>query len=224
MLNIQTLTDRAQTQAQSLKIPQYDIYGSSVEEAGVEVSFGETKQVQASNRSSVIVRVWNEKGMIGVTSTTDLDDQGIKLALQTALEASYFGITENVPVFSSEAKTAIADVGNQTAAAAPINILIEQLITAEKQLLEAHPAITGVPYNGLSEETTERFYLNSEGAERHEARSYASIYLYSRTEQEGKKPRSAGEMKISRSLADLDIAGCLQTVTEKTISSLNYQT
>jgi len=223
MLNIQNLAHYAQNSAQNLGIKQYDIYGSSVEEAGVEVSFGEPKQVQASNRSSVIVRVWNEKAMIGVTSTTDLDANGIQLALQTALEASYFGITENVPEFSTEATNPVADFGNQTVEAAPINVLIEKLIAAEKQLLAAHPAITGVPYNGLSEETTERFYLNSEGAKRYEARSYASIYLYSRTEQEGKKPRSAGEMKISRSLASLDIAGCLQTVTDKTLSYLDYQ-
>lgn len=223
MLNIQDLAHYAQNSAQHLGIKQYDIYGSSVEEAGVEVSFGEPKQVQASNRSSVIVRVWNDKAMIGVTSTTDLDANGIQLALQTALEASYFGITENVPEFSPEATNPVADFGNQIVEAAPINVLIEKLIAAEKQLLAAHPAITGVPYNGLSEETTERFYLNSEGAKRYEARSYASIYLYSRTEQEGKKPRSAGEMKISRSLENLDIAGCLQTVTDKTLSYLDYQ-
>ncbi|MEB3192828.1 MAG: DNA gyrase modulator, partial [Snowella sp.] len=80
MLNIQDLAHYAQNSAQHLGIKQYDIYGSSVEEAGVEVSFGEPKQVQASNRSSVIVRVWNEKAMIGVTSTTDLDANGIQLA------------------------------------------------------------------------------------------------------------------------------------------------
>lgn len=223
MLNVPAIADYAQNAAQTLGIKQYDIYGSSVEEAGVEVSFGEPKQVQASNRSSVIVRVWNEKGMIGVTSTTDLDANGIQLALATALEASYFGITDNVPEFSPEATYPIADLGNQTAEAAPINVLVDKLIAAEKQLLEAHPAITGVPYNGLSEETTERFYLNSQGAKRYETRSYASIYLYSRAEQEGKKPRSAGEMKISRSLDTLDIDGCLQTVTDKTLSYLDYQ-
>jgi PmbA protein len=41
MLNIQDLAHYAQNSAQNLGIKQYDIYGSSVEEAGVEVSFGE---------------------------------------------------------------------------------------------------------------------------------------------------------------------------------------
>ncbi len=223
MLNLEEIANYAQSSAQTLQLSQYDVFGSSVDEAGVEVSGGEPKQVQASNRSSVIVRVWNEKGLVGVTSTTDVDAKGIHLALETAAEASDFGVTDNIPTFSPEAKLPLPDLGSQTFAPAPINQLTDTLIQAEKQLLEAHPAITGVPYNGISEETIERFYLNSEGALRHEARSYASIYLYSRTEQEGKKPRGAGEMKISHRLADLDIAGCLAKVTEKTISYLDYQ-
>ena len=222
MLNVQELAQYAETSAKELGIHQYDIYGSSVDETEAEVAFGEPKQVQASNRSSVIVRVWNEKNMIGVTSTTDLDANGIKLALETASEASHFGITENIPEFSPEAKAPVVDLGDQTAIAVPISTLVEKLIDAEKTLLAAHPAITGVPYNGLSQQTSERFYLNSDGSKRQEARSYAAIYLYSRAEQEGKKPRSAGEMKISRSLDTLDIEGCLQEVTEKTISYLDY--
>merc|ERR1712054_50093 len=50
------------------------------------------------------------------------------------------------------------------------------------------------------------------------------IYLYSRTEEEGKKPRGASSMKISRGLETLDVDGCLKEVTEKTISHINYQT
>lgn len=222
MLDIVAIADHADKKAKALGIHQYDIYGSSIDETEAEVSFGEPKQVQASNRSSVIVRVWNEKNMIGVTSTTDLDAQGIQLALETAAEASHFGITENIPEFSPEATAPISDRGQQTTEPQPINILIDTLVDAEKKLLAAHPAITGVPYNGISQQTSERFYLNSEGAKRQEARSYAMIYLYSRTEQEGKKPRSAGEMKISRSLDTLDINGCLQEVTDKTISYLDY--
>lgn len=223
MLNIQALTDYAQQAAQTLGISRYDIYGSSVDEAGVEVSFGEPKQVQASKRSSVIVRVWNDQGRVGVTSTTDLDSEGIQLALQTAAEASDFGVTENIPDFSPEAQQPIPEMAFKLIPPSPIHALTTALVEAEQKLMAAHPAITGVPYNGLSEESIEHFYLNSEGSLRHEARSYASIYLYSRAEQEGKKPRSAGEMKISHSLADLDIAGCLAKVTEKTLSHLDYR-
>ncbi|MFN9176712.1 MAG: TldD/PmbA family protein [Synechocystis sp.] len=223
MLDIQAISDHAHQGAKALGIKQYDIYGSSVDDTGVEVAFGEPKQVEASNRASVIVRVWNEKGLVGVASTTDLDSSGICLALETAAEASAFGITDNIPDFSPEAQKPLAESTDSVIEPTPIGTLIETLVKAEKDLLESHPAITGVPYNGLSEETTERFYLNSAGAKRYESRAYASVYLYSRAEQEGKKPRSVGEMKISRDLAHLDIDGCLQLVKAKTLSHLDYQ-
>jgi PmbA protein len=61
----------------------------------------------------------------------------------------------------------------------------------------------------------ERFYLNSDDALRTEARSYASLYLYSKTEEEGKKPRSAGAFRISHSLMTLMFKGCLKEAAEK---------
>ena len=194
MLNTETIANYAQNSAEKLGINKYDIYGSSIDETSVEVDNGEPKQVQASNRSSVIVRVWNDKGTVGVTSTTDLDELGIKLALETAKEASSFGNTENTPDFSPQAKDSIENSADEIVEPAPVPTLIDTLIKAEKNLLEAHPAIKGVPYNGLSQEDIKRFYLNSEGSLRQEARSYAVIYLYSRTEEEGKKPRGASAM------------------------------
>ncbi|MEL4896744.1 TldD/PmbA family protein [Crocosphaera sp. Alani8] len=224
MLNTETIAKYAQSSAEKLNINKYDIYGSSIDETSVEVDNGEPKQVQASNRSSVIVRVWNEKGTVGVTSTTDLDELGIKLALETAKEASTFGNKDNPPDFSPQAQDSIENIADEIVEAAPVPTLIDTLIKAETKLLQAHPAIKGVPYNGLSQEDIKRFYLNSEGSLRQEARSYSVIYLYSRAEEEGKKPRGASSVKISRGLETLDVDGCLKEVTEKTISHINYRT
>ena len=223
MPNLNELATYTQERADQLGIQKFDIYGSSVDETSVQVDQGEPKQVKASNRSSVTVRVWNEDNTMGVTSTTDVDPQGIQLALQTAYEASFFGVKEHVPDFSPEATVPISSEGNEIAPQSPVSELVEVLIKAEKDLLAAHPAIKGVPYNGLAQRDINRFYLNSDGAIRNEARSYASIYLYSKTEEEGKKPRSAGAFEISRSLEQLDVQGCLQEAAEKTISHLNYE-
>lgn len=223
MPNINELANHTQASAQRLGIEKFDIYGSSVDETSVQVDSGEPKQVKASNRSSVIVRVWNQDHTVGVTSTTDVDPNGLDLALKTAYEASFFGVKENVPDFSPEATNAITANTEDTSPQAPVSQLIDTLIKAEKELLEAHPAIKGVPYNGLAQRDFNRFYLNSEGATRNEARSYASIYLYSKTEQEGKKPRSAGAFRINRSLDKLDLEGCLREAAEKTISHLDYE-
>jgi PmbA protein len=223
MPNIHELANYAKESANQLGIKKFDIYGSTVDETSVQVDQGAPKQVKASNRSSVTVRVWNEDQTMGITTTTDVDPNGVKLALKTAYEASFFGVKEHVPDFSPEASAPIANGSDGKAPQAPVSKLIERLIDVEKELLDAHPAIKGVPYNGLAQRDLDRFYLNSNDALRRESRSYASIYLYSKTEEEGKKPRSAGAFRISHSLDELDVSGCLKETAEKTISHLNYE-
>ena len=75
----------------------------------------------------------------------------------------------------------------------------------------------------MSQRDVDRFYLNSDGAMRAESHSLASVFLYSKTEEEGRKPRSAGAFRISYGVNDLDIDGCIKETAEKTISHLNYQ-
>lgn len=223
MPNVQEIYHSAETIAQTLGVQKFDIYGSLVDDTSVEVFQGEPKQVEASNRSAVIVRVWNDKEQVGVTTTTDVDPLGVKLALNTAYEASFFGVKDNTPDFSPEAKTPIPTTSTTTNPQVPIATLIDELIIAEKTLIDAHSAIASVPYNGISQKDVERFYLNSAGARRQESHSVASVYLYTKTEQEGKKPRSAGAYRVSNNFAQLDIPACIQEAAEKTISHLDYQ-
>ncbi|HLO86021.1 MAG TPA: TldD/PmbA family protein [Nostocaceae cyanobacterium] len=223
MAKIQEIANSARDNADKLGIKKFDIYGSSVDETSVQVDQGEPKQVKASQRSGVTVRVWNENNTVGVTSTTDVDPKGLELALKTAYEASFFGVKENVPDFSPEAIAPIEAKPEDKVPQAPVSELIDKLLLAEKELLAAHPAITGVPYNGLAQRDIDRFYVNSEGALRTESHSITSVYLYSKTEEEGKKPRSAGAYRVNRGLNSLDIPGCIQETAEKTISHLNYE-
>ena len=222
MTQIQDIAASAEAIARQLNITKYDVFGSSVDENSVQVDQGEPKQVKASQRSSVIVRVWNDDNRMGVTSTTDVDPKGLELALKTAQEASQFGATDHVADFSPEATKPIPEMPASKAPQAAVAELIKTLVDAEHQLLQAHPAIAGVPYNGLAQRDIDKFYLNSDGAQRVDARSYASLYLYSKTEQEGKKPRSAGAYRMGPSVDGLDIQGCLSEAAEKTISHLNY--
>jgi PmbA protein len=223
MPNINEIATYAKDNANKLGIKKFDVYGSTVDETSVQVDQGEPKQVKASNRSGVTVRVWNEDNTMGITSTTDVDPKGLELALKTAYEASFFGVKENVPDFSPEATIPIPNTPHDKAPQAPVTELIERLVLAEKELLTVHPAIKGVPYNGLALRDIDRFYLNSEGAARTESHSLASVYLYSKTEEEGKKPRSAGAFRINQTLGNLDIDGCIKETAEKTISHLNYE-
>jgi len=223
MPNINSIATHAKESAAQLGISKFDIYGSTADQTSVQVDQGEPKQVKASNLSGVIVRVWNQDNTMGVTSTTDVDPKGLELALKTAYEASFFGVKENVPDFSPEATVPLDQTLDEKAPQAPVSQLIESLLQAEKEVLAAHPAIKGVPYNSLAQRDIDKFYLNSDGAMRTESHSLASIYLYSKTEEEGKKPRSAGAFRVSRSLDNLDINGCIKETAEKTISHLNYE-
>jgi len=224
MPNIKEIATSAKESAEKLGIKKFDIYGSSVDSTSVQVDRGEPKQVKATNLSGVTVRVWNKDNTMGVTSTTDTDPKGLELALKTAFEASSFGVKENVPDFSPESKTQINNgKSHESATQAPVSSLIDNLLAAEKEVLAAHEAIKGVPYNSLSQRDIDRFYLNSDGAMRAESHSLASIFLYSKTEQKDKKPRSAGAFRISHSVKDLDINGCIEETAQKTISHLNYQ-
>jgi PmbA protein len=223
MVNITDLSTTAQTIATKLGIFKFDIYGSTVDETSVQVERGASKQVKASNRSGITVRVWNTENTVGTTSTTDIDPIGLELALKTAHEASFFGIKEHAPDFSPESTATVAKVKLAVAEPATVPELVASLITAEKELLAAHEAIESVPYNGLSQRQVEHFYLNSQGANRHETRSLATIYLYTKTEQEGKKPRSAGSFEMSDSFQKLKTADCVAEAAAKTISHLNYQ-
>ena len=221
-LSVEKLVSDAKETASKLAIKKFDIYGAIVDETSAEVDSGEPKQVSASNRASITVRVWNEQGTVGVTSTTNIDRVGLELALQSAHEASFFGALENIPDFSPDA---IADISVREAQTAPqtaIEQLVATLIDAEKELLAKHKAIAGVPYNGLSQRDISRFYLNSDGAMRNESNSYSSIYLYTKTEEEGRKPRSGGAYRVSHDFASLDVKGCVAETAEKTISHLNY--
>ncbi|WP_373543621.1 TldD/PmbA family protein [Chamaesiphon sp.] len=222
-LNIQTVSDSARQIAAKLGISKFDLSGSTIDETSVQVDKGEPKQVKASNRSGITVRVWNNENTVGITSTTDVDDIGLELALKTAHEASFFGIKEHAPDFSPEATAPIAELEIESGEAVAVPQLIESLVAAERKLLDTHEAIESVPYNGLAQRSIEQFYLNSAGALRSEARTYTSLYLYTKTEQEGKKPRSAGAFEMSHSFAKLDVQKCIDEAAEKTISHLNYE-
>ena len=222
-ISVEKLVSDAKETASKLKIKKFDIYGAIVDETSAEVDSGAPKQVSASNRASITVRVWNEEGTVGVTSTTNIDRVGLELALQSAHEASFFGAKENIPDFSPEAIADIPVRASQTSSQTAIEKLVETLLGAEKDLLAKHSAIAGVPYNGLSQRDLNRFYLNSDGAMRNESGSYSSIYLYTKTEEEDRKPRSGGAYRVSLTFADLDVKGCVEETAEKTISHLNYE-
>ena len=204
-------------------INKWDMGASSSRDISVQVQQGNAKQLKGSQRNSMTLRVWNKNNQVGITSTSDLTSEGIKKAMKGAIEASLFGNEKESPEFSSLAKSELEDINPKISNSHTIDQLLSILKKAEKELIDTHKSIDSVPYNGLNESYMERIYINSEGANRHMKLSQSSIYLYAKAEEENKKPRSAGGIRINSNLEELDINSCISETSDKLISHLDYK-
>ncbi|MEB3262662.1 MAG: TldD/PmbA family protein [Cyanobacteriota bacterium] len=221
-LKLEQLRSTLERLAAAQQIQRWDLGASSSTDTSVQVDRGEAKQMKGAQRRSITVRVWNQDGLVGITSTSDLSDSGLERALAGAHAASAFGNPEDTPQFSPLATAAMAIPDQPLHEPLGILQLLERLRSAEADLLGRHSAIGTVPYNGMAERSSERLYLNSDGACRQQQFTTASLYLYARAEETGRKPRSAGAVRLAYGADSLDVAGCIQEAAERTISHLNY--
>ena len=221
-LNAEGLRQRLEQLAGRHGIQQWDLGAACSTDTSVQVDRGEAKQMKGAQRSAITVRVWNGDGLVGITSTSDLSEEGLEKALSGASAASAFGNPQESPAFSPLATAPLPELEQPLQPARPILELLGTLKQAEQELLERHPAIGTVPYNGLAQRRSERLYLNSEGACRSQQLSTASLYLYARAEESGRKPRSAGAVRLAYGVGDLDVQGCITEAAERTISHLDY--
>ena len=221
-LDAPALRSRIETFAQAQAIGRWDLGAASSNDSSVQVDRGEAKQMKAAQRSSITVRVWNGDGLVGITSTSDLSDSGLQKALAGAQDASAFGNPDDSPAFSPLATAPLQVLEQPLHEPRGILELLTSLKDAERQLLDRHPALTTVPYNGLAERSSKRIYLNSDGACRQQQLTTASVYLYARAEQAGRKPRSAGAVRLAYGASDLDLAGCITEAADRTIAHLDY--
>jgi PmbA protein len=221
-LDAEALRNRLESLASAAGIDRWDLGAGVGTDVSVQVDRGEAKQMKGAQRSAITLRVWNGEGLVGITSSTDLSDAGLERALLGAQAASAFGNPDDIPAFSPLAQAPLATLDQPLREQRSILTLLDTLKQAERQLLERHPAIGTVPYNGLSQRIGERIYLNSEGACRQHRLTSASIYLYARAEEAGRKPRSSGAVRLAYGADDLDVAGCIEEAAERTIAHLDY--
>ncbi len=222
VLDPERLRTRLELLARDQGVGQWDLGAACGTDTSVQVDRGEAKQMKGAQRSSITLRVWNDAGLVGITSTSDLSDGGLARAIEGARQASDFGNPDDIPAFSPLATAPLAPLEQPLREPRSILELLDTLKEAERDLLGRHPAIETVPYNGLAQRSSERLYLNSEGACRHQQLTTASLYLYARAEEAGRKPRSGGAVRLAYGAGDLDIGGCIEEAAERTISHLDY--
>ena len=221
-LDAEVLRQRLEQLAQREGVHRWDLGASCSTDTSVQVDRGEAKQMKGAQRSAITLRVWNDDGLVGITSTSDLSDAGLARALAGARDASAYGNVDEVPDFSPLATAPLPVLEQPIRPPVSILRLLDTLKEAERDLLGRHPAIGTVPYNGLAQRSSDRLYINSAGACRQQRLTTASLYLYARAEEAGRKPRSSGAVRLAYGAADLDVAGCVQEAAERTIAHLDY--
>ena len=221
-MNSKEITAQISKAADILNLKKWDYGASFSNDYSVQVDKGEAKQLKASQKQILTLRVWNESNLVGITTTSDISKSGIKKALNRANIASDFGNKNESTEFSPLAKAPIKFKEAKKRNPVGIKKLLKLLREAEVKLIKSHESIKSVPYNGLSESFFERVYANSDGAFRSYSKSQAALYLYARAEEKNKKPRSSGSVKLGYGADDIDIESCIKEASNKTISHLNY--
>ena len=221
-MNAKEITAQITCTANILNIDKWDYGASFSNDYSVQVDRGKAKQLKASQKHVITLRVWNKKNLVGITTTSDLSETGIKKALEQAYIASEFGNKNEYTDFSPLAKDPIKVKEVDKKNPLGIKKLLTILREAESKLIESHEAIKSIPYNGLSESFYERIYANSDGAFRNHSKSQAALYLYARAEEKDKKPRSSGSVKLGYGVEDIDIESCIKEASNKTVAHLNY--
>ena len=221
-MNAIEITSKITNAANTLNIEKWDYGASFSNDYSVQVDRGKAKQLKASQKQVITLRVWNKENLVGITTTSDLSETGIKKALRQANIASEFGNKNESTDFSPLAKDPIPLKEIYKKNPSGIKKLLSILRHAESTLIETHEAINSIPYNGLSESFYERIYANSDGAFRNYSKSQAALYLYAKAEQKNKKPRSSGSVKLGYSVEDIDIESCIKEASKKTIAHLDY--
>jgi len=221
-MDVAQITDFIIEGAKTLNIKKWDFGASFSTDFSVQIDKGIAKQLKASQKQVLTLRVWNNNDLVGITTTSDLSKRGLKKALFQANLASEYGNKNEKTDFSPLSKDPIKSQIVKKVNPSGISKLLKVLRIAETNLLKKHDAIKSIPYNGLSESFFKRVYANSDGASRSFENSQAALYLYARAEEKNKKPRSSGAVKIGYSLEDIDVNSCINEAAEKTISHLNY--
>ena len=221
-MDVTKITNLIKEGAKTLNIYKWDFGASFSNDFSVQIDKGVAKQLKASQKQVLTLRVWNDNDLVGITSTSDLSETGLKKALFQASLASQYGNKNEKTDFSPLSKDPIKFLHKKKIHPSGITKLLTVLRIAETNLLQKHDAIKSIPYNGLSESFFKRVYANSDGASRSFENSQAALYLYARAEEKDKKPRSSGAVKVGYSLEDIDVDSCIKEAAEKTISHLNY--
>jgi PmbA protein len=220
---LENLRINCQKIALTLNIKKYDIFGVIKEENSASSKDAKPFSLNSSNKSSVTLRVWNELDQVGITSTSNLTEEGLKIAFEMAFSSAKFFDVETKIDFSSNCQSNLSiRYNNPEQNFSSIQELAYAAVECEKIIL-ANKSIKNLPYNKISQTFYERFYFNSINAFRYQNINTAFCYFYPLSHEENKIPRQFGEIKIANSFSNLNYFLCAEESLKKTLNHLNYE-
>ena len=99
-MNSREITTQISKAADLLNVKKWDYGASFSNDYSVEADKGEAKELKASQKQILTLRVWNESNLVGITTTSEISVSGIKKALNQASIASDFGNKNESTEFS----------------------------------------------------------------------------------------------------------------------------
>ena len=80
-MNSREITTQISEAVDSLSLKKWDYGASFSNDYSVQVDKGEAKQLKASQKQILTLRVWNKSNLVGITTTSDISESGSKKAL-----------------------------------------------------------------------------------------------------------------------------------------------
>ena len=222
--SIDQLRETCKKISSSLNIHKYDVYGMKKEESSAGSKEKKPFALSAYHKNAVTLRIWNKENQVGITSTSNLTEEGIKTAFEIALNSALFFDKNMNYNFSPLCQEKInAEHSNQDQDFVSIQKLADAAVECENTILNSHPSIKSVPYNKVTQNFYEKFYFNSDNAFRHQTISSSFCYFFPLAQEENKVPRQLGHVTQAYYFKELDYSNCAKIALEKTIKYLNYE-
>ena len=77
-MNAIEITSKITNAANILNIEKWDYGASFSNDYSVQVDKGKAKQLKASQKQVITLRVWNKENLVGITTTSDLSEKVLK--------------------------------------------------------------------------------------------------------------------------------------------------
>lgn len=196
---------------------QADVIVSAGESFSVSAQKGDIDKYKVSGARVLGIRSLKDE-RVGLSYTEAIDDDSLEIAVKKSLEnaeASEKRPHEKIVVENSEGIRESEYKPDETS----IDDKIKFALSLEEDVRKKESRVSSVPYNGLSESSSESYYMNSLNTFNYESEYYVSCYT-SALIQDGANNSMHYASSIARSIKELDKNYCIEESLEHALQWL----